>query len=161
MAFQDTFSNINDESLILYRLKTHTKRKLPKLNKQSTTQTKLKYYRRLNDIDQSELAEQVNVSREVIMAIENKAKSYYDIETINKIVEILDIKGKFGKSNTYLTFLMNDPIKQIKDFREKNNLSMNQLAKLLNVSYATIKRWENGTSTISNENYKKFKSLQL
>lgn len=161
MAFQDTFNNINDESLILYRLKTHTKRKLPILNKQSTTQTKLKYYRRLNDIGQSELAEQVNVSREVIMAIENKAKSYYDIETINKIVEILDIKGKFGKSNTYLTFLMNDPINQIKEFRQKNNISMNQLAKLLNVSYTTIKRWENGTSTISNENYKRFKSLQL
>ena len=161
MAFQVTLDNIIDKNLVLYRLKTHTNRKFPKINKQSSTQAKLKYYRRLNDIDQSELAEQVNVSREVIMAIENKTKSYYDIETVNKIVEILDIKGKFGKSNTYLTFLMNDPIKQLKEFREKNNLSMNQLAKLLNVSYTTIKRWENGISTISNENYKRFRSLTL
>ncbi len=49
-----------------------------------------------------------------------------------------------------------DFAKQIKYVREQLRLSQNQLADALNVSYATINRWENSKVTPSNLAQKAF-----
>ena len=63
------------------------------------------------------------------MSIENGARKgkrlYYDIDIINKIIDILDMRDKFGKSDTYIRFLVEDGNAQLKEYRKKNNLSVN------------------------------------
>ena len=58
------------------------------MNKQSKTQDKIKYYRRLKNITQEELAKEIGVTRDVIMNIENGARNgknlFYNKNVINK-----------------------------------------------------------------------------
>lgn len=140
------------------------RRKLPKLNKLSSSESKIKYYRRLHNITQKELAEQLGVTREVILTLENGPRNgkrtFYDSNIINRIVDILDMRDKFGKSDTYIKFLIEDSPKQIHEFRINNNLTKKQMGKLLEVSSTTIGRWETGENTMSYENFIKYKKIR-
>jgi len=140
------------------------RRTLPKMNKQSKTETKIKFYRRLKNITQAELAKQLGVTRDVIMSIENGTRSgkrlYYDRDIINQIIDILDMRDKFGKSDTYIRFLAEDGNLQLKEFRTKNNLSIKAFANMMGVDRSTIRRWENYVNTISIENYLKYKKIR-
>lgn len=134
------------------------------MNKQSRTETKIKYYRRLKNITQEELAKQVGTTRDVIMAIENgfktKKRLFYDKDIINKIIDVLEMRDKFGKSDTYIRFLAEDGYLQLKDYRIKNNLTIVTFAKMMGVNRSTIRRWENNEMTISIDNYLKFKKIR-
>ena len=134
------------------------------MNKQSKTETKIKFYRRLKNITQAELAKQLGVTRDVIMAIENGARSgkrlYYDRDIINQIINILDMRDKFGKSDTYIRFLAEDGNLQLKEFRINNELSVSTFANMMGVAKSTIRRWENYENTISIENYLRYKKIR-
>ena len=131
------------------------------MNKQSKTESKIKFYRRLKNITQVELAKQLGVTREVIMSIENGTRSgrrlYYDKDIINQIIDILDMRDKFGKSDTYIRFLAGDGNKQLKEFRIKNKLSVKAFANMMGVDRSTIRRWENYENAISIGNYLRYK----
>lgn len=134
------------------------------MNKQSRTETKIKYYRRLKNITQEELAKQVGTTRDVIMAIENgfktKKRLFYDKDIINKIIDVLEMRDKFGKSDTYIRFLAEDGYLQLKEYRIKNNLTIVAFAEMMGVNRSTIRRWENNEITISIDNYLKFKKIR-
>lgn len=134
------------------------------MNKQSSSESKIKYYRRLKNITQVELANQLGVTRDVIMNIENGARNgknlFYDRDIINQIIDILDMRDKFGKSDTYIRFLAEDGNLQLKEFRTKNNLSIKAFANMMGVDRSTIRRWENYVNTISIENYLKYKKIR-
>lgn len=134
------------------------------MNKQSRTETKIKYYRRLKNITQEELAKQVGTTRDVIMAIENgfktKKRLFYDKDIINKIIDVLEMRDKFGKSDTYIRFLAEDGYLQLKEYRIKNNLTIVAFAEMMGVNRSTIRRWENNEMTISIDNYLKFKKIR-
>ena len=49
--------------------------------------------------------------------------------------------------------------KQIKEFRKKHNLTMEDLASRLGVCYATIIRWENGKTKPSRLSIKRFEQV--
>lgn len=134
------------------------------MNKQSSSESKIKFYRRLKNITQVELANQLGVTRDVIMNIENGARNgknvFYDRDIVNKTIDILDMRDKFGKSDTYIRFLAEDGNKQLKEFRIKNNLSVKAFATMMGVDKSTIRRWENYVNTISIENYLKYKKIR-
>lgn len=134
------------------------------MNKQTKIENKIKYYRRLNNLTQEQLAEQLGVTREVILTLENGAKrgkrKFYNKETINKIVDILEMRDKFGKSESYIRFLVEDGEQQMKDYRIKNNLTKRKFALMMKVHPKTITKWENGKNTISIENYLRYKKIR-
>ena len=134
------------------------------MNKQSRTETKIKYYRRLKNITQEELAKRVGTTRDVILAIENgfktKKRLFYDKDIINKIIDVLEMRDKFGKSDTYIRFLAEDGYLQLKEYRIKNNLTIVAFAEMMGVNRSTIRRWENNEMTISIDNYLKFKKIR-
>lgn len=134
------------------------------MNKQSKTESKIKFYRRLQNITQVELAKQLGVTRDVIMSIENGTRSgrrlYYDRDIINQIIDILDMRDKFGKSDTYIRFLAEDGNLQLKEFRISHKLSVKEFSKMMAVDRSTIRRWENYENTISIENYLKYKKIR-
>lgn len=134
------------------------------MNKQSSSESKIKYYRRLKNITQVELANQLGVTRDVIMNIENGARNgknlFYDRDIINQIIDILDMRDKFGKSDTYIRFLAEDGNLQLKEFRTKNNLSIKAFANMMGVDRSTIRRWENYVNTISIDNYLRYKKIR-
>lgn len=159
-AFQTIFNKIKNKTKLTYTYNLHANRQLPKLNKQSTIGTKIKYYRRLANIKQEDLASKLNVSRDSIMAIENRKKYFYDVELLNRVVDILDIRDKLKKSNTYEGFILNNPSEQIKSYRLENKLSRNELASKLNVYYSTVLLWEKGRILMNKDNYIKFSKLK-
>ena len=134
------------------------------MNKQSSSESKIKFYKRLKNITQVELEKQLGVTRDVIMNIENGARNgknlFYDRDIINQIIDILDMRDKFGKSDTYIRFLAEDGNKQLKVFRTKNNLSVKAFANLMGVDRSTIRRWENYVNTISIDNYLRYKKIR-
>ena len=87
------------------------------MNKQSSSESKIKFYKRLKNITQVELEKQLGVTRDVIMNIENGARNgknlFYDRDIINQIIDILDMRDKFGKSDTYIRFLAEDGNKTV------------------------------------------------
>lgn len=134
------------------------------MNKQSSSESKIKFYRRLKNITQVELANQLGVTRDVIMTIENGTRSgkrlYYDRDIINKIIDILDMRDKFGKSDTYIRFLAEDGNLQLKEFRINNELSVSTFANMMGVAKSTIRRWESYENTISIDNYLRYKKIR-
>ena len=159
VVFQAIYYLLRNKVKLKFSYLLHTTKKIPKLNKQSSLGTKIKYYRRLNDIKQEELASRLGVSRDSIMAIENQNKDYYNIDLLNEVVDTLEIRDILEKSTTYVGFLLNNPKEQIKAYRICNNLTKTELAKYLNVHRKTVERWEDGITTINRKHYKRFKEL--
>ena len=164
-VFQETFNLLQGKIQTHFTIKlANPRRTLPKMNKQSKTESKIKFYRRLKNITQVELAKQLGVTRDVIMAIENGTRSgkrlYYDRDIINQIIDILDMRDKFGKSDTYIRFLAEDGNLQLKEFRTSHKLSVKAFANMMGVDRSTIRRWENYENTISIENYLRYKKIR-
>ena len=134
------------------------------MNKQSKTEEKIKYYRRLKNITQEELAIEIGVTRDVIMNIENGARSgknlFYNKDVINKIIDILDMRDKFGKSDTYIRFLAEDGNAQVKAYREENKLSVKEFAELMGVDKSTVRRWENYENVLSVDSFLRYKKIR-
>lgn len=164
-VFQTTFKALQSKMQTTYNIKlSNPRRTLPKINKQSKTGIRIKYYRRLKNITQEELAKELGVTRDVILNIENGARNgknlFYNKDIINKIIDILDMRDKFGKTDTYIRFIAEDGNAQVKEFREKNQLSINEFAKIMDVDRTTIRRWENYINVLSVDNYLKFKKIR-
>ncbi len=163
--FHATFLALEDIIQTKYSLPLmNYRRNLPKVNKQTGTGKKIKYNRRLQGLTQVELAQQVGSTRDVIMKIENQAKKgqncYYNEQTVHKIVDILKMRDKFGKSNTYLRFLAEDGYKQIPPFRKKHKLTIQKFAEMMGVNKSSVIRWEQHKQTMSYGNWQKFERIK-
>ena len=118
----------------------------------------LKHYRRAKRIEQTELAEQLQVSRDSIMVLENREIRFPNLELLTNIIEILDIKDKIVLPD-YIKFLMDNPSKKIKAFKEKNKLVHNEFAELLDLDRSNLRKWLNGQVQISLKGYEKLKRV--
>ncbi|HCL4447606.1 TPA: helix-turn-helix transcriptional regulator [Clostridium botulinum] len=74
-----------------------------------------------------------------------------------KLAELFNLNTKYFYDE-YYGFLDMDYSSMIRNYRFKNNLSKTKLAKILNTTYETITRWENGQN-ISRQYYKKINKL--
>lgn len=159
VGFNVLLKNVKNSVKLIFNYPLHTNKKLPIINKQSDLGKKIKYYRRLNDIKQTELAEVLNVSRDKIMALENgKNIKYYDTKFVQALVSKIEAEP-IKNSNTYIGFLLSNPSEVIKEYRLKENITKTEFAKRMKVSYTTAKRWEYGENTMSKGHYKRFKNL--
>ncbi|NFC27810.1 XRE family transcriptional regulator [Clostridium botulinum] len=74
-----------------------------------------------------------------------------------KLAELFNLDTKYFYDK-YYEFLDMDYPRIIKNYRLENNLSKTRMAKILNTTYETITRWENGQN-ISRKYYKKINKL--
>ena len=78
-------------------------------------------------------------------------EQYKNLTTLQKISDVLGI----NLINDYLDFKSNSK-DRVCDYMDQHNLSIRKLAKLCNVSTATVKHWRNGTCSPSYENWQKY-----
>ncbi len=72
-------------------------------------------------------------------------RSYPSPKRLVKIAEYLDTPLNYF-FDEYYEFIFNHYGKRIRFWREENKLSLKEAAKLLDVSYITLDRWEKGSS---------------
>lgn len=79
---------------------------------------KIREYRKIKDLTTLELAEQLNISSGLLNNIENGKSDSFQLELLNKIVQVLDIPLKeapiFYDYNGELTVVQNDDYLSIK-----------------------------------------------
>ena len=95
-----------DKQTITLKIKS---RKLSKIKKDKSFGNQLKYHRIKKGLTQNELASRLNVSRDVILNLENKDKQLYDVKLIKDILSIIDEEKKIKINDDYLNFILNNP----------------------------------------------------
>ena len=120
----------------------------------------IKYYRKLKGMEQKELANVLKVSRDTIMDLENREIKMPNIELLNRIFEILDIKEKVILPD-YIKFLMDKPEEKIKQFQKNNKLIHIKFAKLIGIDRSNLRKWINGQVQISRKGYEKLRNIGI
>ena len=120
-----------------------------KINMCKSFGSQVKYYRVKNNVKQTELASILNVTREVILNLENKDKRLYNIDNLNKILNIVDKDNELKINDKYVEFILSNPSKKIRLYRKRYNLNKKEFAKLIGVHYKTVRCWETGKNIIS------------
>lgn len=156
-AINKLFNKLKDSLPDTITIKTHATWKIPPINKNSTIGEQIKYYRRLANIKQTDLAKELGCDRGVIDVIENRDLKLVNVSLLKKIIKRLDIEDKIIMNDDYIAFLFDNPSKSILNFRKKNNLKRIDLSKMINVHTSVIKKWENGQVQISRTSYNKLK----
>lgn len=118
--------------------------------------TKLKELRINNNLNQSEIAEQLGIARitynhyevqEKIIPIErlNTICNYYDVS----IDYIFNLSHTNQYKNVYKEINRQKTALRIKEFRKENNITQVKLANILNIANGTIAEYERGTNIIA------------
>ena len=159
VAIRDTFSTIFDEKGARFTIPVSSIMRLPMLVDNSSIGQQIKYYRELKGLTQEELGKAIGITKHTIRRIENQEMLLVNLPLLDKLITYLNIKNKINYTDDYIKFLMNNPAIQIQNYRKTKNITMYELSKILDTSYSTIKRWENGKSIISRKCYEKLKKL--
>ncbi len=157
VAISKLFDKLKDKLDTEIILKTHAVWKIPQINENSTLGQQIKYYRRLANIKQADLAKELGYDRGVIDVIENRELKLVNVRLLKEIIKRLNIQDKIMINDDYISFLFNNPSKAIIDFRKKNNLNITDLAKMLNTEVSVIKKWESGKAQMTRTSYNKLK----
>lgn len=144
-----------------FSIKTHTTRKLKPLNDNCTIGDQIKYYRMYQDIRQIDLGKKVNVEVSVIKNIENNKLKAYNVNTINSIFDVLNIKDKVVINDDYLKFLLNNPSFIIKKTRKSYNMTQQEFADYVGITKSCIKQWEIGRVYPSRCKYEQIKKVLI
>ena len=137
--------------------KTHTKRVLPVIDKNSSIGMQIKYYRMLQDVYQEDLALKLGYTREAIFHIENREMKLVNVNLIKDVIKELNIEDKIIINDEYIKFLLNNPSKTIINFRKEKKLKRIDLSKMIDTDISVIKRWENGTCNMTRASFEKIK----
>ena len=153
------FYGLQDTISTTIVIKTHTRRTVPPINKNSSLGQQIKHYRRLADIKQTDLGLKLGYSRDALNHLENGKMKLVDINLIKGIIKELDIEDKININDDYIAFLLDNPCKKIFNLRQKMNLTRQQFADMLNVSMTSVKRWESGKCHIARKQFDKLKNV--
>ncbi|MCL2841864.1 MAG: helix-turn-helix domain-containing protein [Oscillospiraceae bacterium] len=134
-------------------IKTHTVRKVKPIDKNSTLGEQIKYYRRLADIEQTELAQRIGCCRYTIGSIENYKSKFIDVDLIKRVLDELEIKDKVKINDDYIKFLLDNPSETITNFRKERSLTRKELADMVGVYISSIRAWELGITTITRKKF--------
>lgn len=148
---------INKIIPLTFKLKTHTKRQLKPINKNSSLGEQIKYYRMLLDIRQIDLAFKLGVEVSTLKNIENREPKAVNLKLIKQILDELNIQDKVKINDDYISFLLDNPSVKIKEIRNSLGMNRQKFADLLGVYISSIKKWENGKTQISRKKYEKLK----
>lgn len=122
----------------------------------ATLGDKIKFYRFKNNITQEQLAVMLKIGLGTLKKYENETL-YPTLKVLNCMAEIFEI-SPYLLYDEYNCFLAYPSEKKILEYRKKNNLTKDELAKKLNVTTKTIRFWENG-GNISRKNFLKIQKL--
>lgn len=123
------------------------------------TGIKIRYYRYQKDLHQKDLADHVGFTRSTMVYYESIERDYYEIDVLKKFAEILEVELE-DLLDGYNLFLYQGQAVKLKKFREENNLTQKQLAKLLGADLTKIKGWEQNRVRMSKASYNKFVSFE-
>lgn len=157
VSISKLFDKLKDKLDTEITLKTHAVWKIPQINENSTLGQQIKYYRRLANIKQTDLCLKLGCDRGVLDHLENRELKLVNVKLIKDIIKELDIEDKININDDYIAFLLNNPSKIISNFRNKNNLTVNEFAKMMNTVESVIRNWENGKTQMTRTSYNKLK----
>ena len=135
--------------------------KMPKITENSTIGEQIKYYRRLANVKQSDLCEKIGCERGALMCLENKDIKLANTNVIKGVIKELNIENKIIINDDYVSFTLNNPSKEIVNFRKKNKLKVIDLSKMIKTETSVIKRWESGKAQITRKSYDKLKKYMF
>ena len=115
--------------------------KFPTADKIEKVADKLRYYRHQKGLYQSDVADYLGLERSTYIDYENPDRDYYSAEVMDKIAKLLEV-DVYDLLDDYNKFLYDGQGRNIKELREKMNISQEKLAKKMNVSLLKVKRWE-------------------
>lgn len=155
----DLFKRIGTQLQLSYTLTTHTCWNLTPLTSESTLGEQIKYYRRLNDVKQTDLGVKLNFERSTLNHLENREMKLVNVNLIKGIIEELGIENEININDDYIKFLLDNPCEKIRKARKRLKLTMQQFGELLGVSDTSVRRWEHGHHQISRKKYERLKDF--
>lgn len=105
-----------------------------------------------------QVANQVGISIDTLMRIEQNKYDLHNADKLRKLCNILDLNTQ-KICSSYQLFLLNNQGEQILKFRKDNNLTQNQLAELLSTDRQAISRYENNINPMPYELWIKFNNI--
>lgn len=133
------------------------KDRIKPIDESSSIGEQIKYYRCMAGLRQDELANKIGFERGMISKYENKEIKLLNVKAFKAIMQELDIEDKMIVHDDYISFMLNNPIQQLLDFKIKNNIESTDLSKLIDTDISVIKRWERGQSQMTRASYNKLK----
>ena len=115
--------------------------KFPTADKIETVADKLRYYRYQKGLHQSDVADYLGIERSTYIDYENPDREYYSAEVMERISELFCV-DVYDLLDDYNKFLYDGQGRNIKELREKLNITQEELAREMNVSLLKVKRWE-------------------
>jgi DNA-binding XRE family transcriptional regulator len=116
------------------------------------TWEKLKYWRCKRGYLQKEVACAVGISRGAYLPYE-KPDSFCPPDILAKIAQFLDVEFDELAEDFHYFMLSDNQCQRIKNARKKLNLSVDDFAKLADVSRSTAYKWEKEEGRLSRRNY--------
>lgn len=127
---------------------------------ENTLGKKIKKYRLLRGLTQKDLSIQTNIKESAIGTYETD-KIYPPMKKLEKIAEVLDVDINIFMDDYYI-FISNDPQTFFKNLLLKNNLTVREICKVLEVHQTMYNHWLNGMLIRRDTYYKiKNKLIQL
>lgn len=103
------------------------------------------------------MAEMIEVPYCCYQKYENGSMNLNNIEIIDKIINVLEIKD-LERFPDYYKFIKTNPNKIMREYIEKNNLSIRKFSKMIGINTSIVHRWVKKDVRISIGNYKKLKN---
>ena len=115
--------------------------------KSESVSVKLKFYRLKNGLTQNEVAAYLGLDRKTYARYESNSRTYYPPDVIDKLCVLFNI-GAYEILDPYNQFIYDGQARNLKLLREKLKITQAQLASILGVPTARIKKWEQSVCRI-------------
>ena len=126
------------------------------LNTDNSISSKLKYYRKLNGLTRRQLEIQANIPMNSIKKYEDK-NIYPTKEVSKKLAAFFKLDTKYFYDSFYEEDI--DISTTLSTLMNNNNLSIESLVELINLSEKTVSNWLSNKQAISRQSYYKLKEL--
>lgn len=128
--------------------------KIYRLSENDTIGDRIKKLRKLQKLTSKELGEKIGVTGSGILGYENN-KSYPSARIILKLYDLL---GSDIACDEYSKFITSKYWERLTSWRNKNNLTKKNAAKILGLTESTLSYWENQKTYVTKYIYQKFKN---
>ena len=106
-----------------------------------TVSDKLKYYRYQKSLLQKDVAKAIGMDRGTYSGYEENVRDYYPPDMMYKISVLFEV-DVYKLLDDYNRFLYDGQGQQIKAIRKQLKITQQDLAKMMHVDLAKVKRWE-------------------
>ena len=129
------------------------------LDELDTVAEKIRYYRYMKGIKQSDVADYIGINRSSYTEYEILTRDYYSPQIIDMISEILGVDSEM-LLDEYNKFQYKGQGAYISTFRKKLKITQADLAKKMGVNLSKVKRWEQNRTRMYKSTWEKLKDLK-